>query len=490
MRFCFLLVFAFCCSFAQAPFEDNFKISSHTAQIKGKEIKYSTTAGTLPVKSSFSGKVVNVFFISYTLDIEDKDNNRPVTFLFNGGPGSSSVYLHFSAFGPKKIDFEEKLSKVSSPYKLIDNDESLLEYSDLVFIDPVGTGFSDKSSENINEFYSVEGDARTVGDFICKYLVTFDRWLSKKYIVGESYGTIRAILVGEYLQDSFGVSLDGISLISPLFKCSHLIWDDQYFQDQLTYALLLPSYSATAWYHGRLPKELQTKDLSEFISEVKLFALNEYMLALLKGDCLSSPEREKVVDLLCYYTGISKDKIEKSDLKLNLGLFISSVLSDDKSTDLDYVVGLHDGRCVGYSKYYIENPSIDLFLGGYSSIANNYIRNELGYSSSDSYLLFNVEANRNWKWEKKCQKDPQSLDITGDIRHLFMVNPNLKIFVASGMYDLVTPFAAAEFDINHLHLPPKLRNQIEFKTYEAGHMIYMNKSIHEKLTSDIVSMYK
>lgn len=488
MRLGFFLVFAICCSFAEGPLGDNFKISSNRSKIKGKEIKYSAIAGTLPVNKSGSQDSVNVFFISYTLDSESK-SDRPVTFLFNGGPGSSSVFLHFSAFGPKKIDFEEKMSIGSSVFKLIDNDYSLLEYSDLVFIDPVGTGFSDKYSENISEFYSLQGDAGSIGDFICKYLTTFDRWLSGKYIIGESYGTIRALLVGNYLQDNYGIYLNGISLISPVIKASHLTWDNG-FQDYINYALLLPSFSATAWYHGRLSSDLQSKELNELISEVKLFALNEYVLSLFKGDLLTQQERDKIVNLLSYYTGIAKDKIEKADLKIDLPFFLSSVLPDDKSTDLDCIVGAHDARCVGYSKYCFENPSVDQFIGGYASIANNYIRNELGYFYTDPYLIFNFDANRSWCWEKDCHKDPKNLDMTQDIRHLFMVNPGLKIFVASGLYDLVTPFAVAEFDINHLHLPLKLRSKIEFKTYEGGHMMYMNKSIHEKLTSDIREMYK
>ena len=491
MRIYVFLLITVCTCFAKDSLVDNFQISSHNIQLNGKEITYSTSVGILPVKNNCSGASADIFFVSYTIDTEGRED-RPITFLFNGGPGSASVFLHLSAFGPKKIDFEDKSSKGLSHYKLIENDQSLLEYSDLVFIDPVGTGFSENSKEKkMDSFYSVEGDAQAIGDFICKYLTTFDRWLSHKYIVGESYGTIRAVLTGEYLQDDFGVYLDGIALISPVIKASHL--PDYYNkQEQVSFALVLPSFCAAAWYHGLLPADIQEKDLLELLTEVKSFALDEYMLSLIKGDTLSSFEREKTVELLSRYTGISKDIIEKCNLKLDMETFALSLLPIDKTTDLSYIVGYHDARCIGYSKRGkedSENPSLSNFLGSYSSIANDYIRNELGYYSKSPYLIFNMKANCKWNYEKDGQKDFKNLDLSDDIRHLFMVNPKLKIFVASGFYDLVTPFTAAEFDINHLHLPSTLEGQIKFRAYEGGHMMYMNKSVHEKLTSDLISMY-
>lgn len=485
MRLYVFLVFAVCSCFAGDSLTDNFKIASHTVTLNGKKIKYSTTVGTLPIKNSCKGTSANIFFMSYTMDSEN-EVNRPVTFLFNGGPGSASVFLHLSAFGPKKIDLE---NNDSSSYRFVENDESLLEHSDLVFIDPVGTGFSDLSTENINDFFSVGEDARAVGDFICKYLTTFDKWLSNKYIIGESYGAIRAVLVAEYLQDSFGVYLDGVSLISPVINASHLMMEAK---EHLPYALIMPSYCAAAWYHGALPSDLQEKDLFELISEVKSFAFCEYVIALIKGDTLSFSEREKTINILSRYTGISKEIIDKCNLRIDLDTFISHLLPKDSATDLDFIVGVHDATCVGYSKAagsHCENPGLNNFLGSYSSVANDYIRKELGYFCEEPYLLFNNEANVNWKWEKNYQKDFKNLDTSDDIRHLLMVNPRLKFFVASGCYDLVTPFSVTEFDVNHLHLPSKLNQRIQFKTYEGGHMMYLNKNTHEKLTRDLISSF-
>jgi carboxypeptidase C (cathepsin A) len=487
MRIVFLLLFFSSYLFTTdfPKIDGNLKSLSHSVRVNGVDLKYNTTTGTLPIKvDNPDSPFVNIFFVSYSLENEGLEN-RPITFVFNGGPGSSSIWLHFGAFGPKKISFQDELNP-DNGYSFKENEQTLLQFTDLVFIDPFGTGFSHvEKNSDFDNLYSLEGDAKVIGDFICKYLTLFDKWLSKKFIAGESYGTVRAACCAEYLQDDLGVYLDGLSLISPVIKALHC--SDA---SEEAYPLLLPTYAATAWFHKLLSPTLQEKTLTALISEVKSFALNEYTLALVVGDQIDENTKKEVIRKLSQYTGISEEVIKKNNLRLNVYIFASSILQKDNSTDLNYVVGLHDTRIKGFCRsIYCENPSLDSILGIYSLVANDYFHSELGYFDDDPYVILNLDAHSKWKWEKEGQKDFQSLNISSTLRHILMVNPHLKIFVASGYYDLATPFQAAEYDLNHLYLPVKLKSQIEFHTYESGHMIYLNEKMHQNLTKDLVSFF-
>ncbi|MGD2078910.1 MAG: peptidase S10 [Chloroflexota bacterium] len=471
--------------------KDNLAVTKHTIVLNGETINYTATAGTMVMreeveedeKSAGEKAKATIFFIAYTRDdVEDK-GGRPLTFSFNGGPGSSSVWLHLGLLGPRRVYLEEDGSAPPPPYHLVDNEFSLLDATDLVFIDPVSTGYSRAATgEKPKEFHNYKKDIESVGDFIRLYATRYGRWTSPKFLIGESYGTTRAAGLSGYLQEKQGMYLNGLMLISSIlnFQTARFITGND-----LPYILFLPSYTATAWYHGRLPEELQA-DLNQTLAEVKEFAMGEYTLALMKGAALPAGERATIVAKLARYTGLSERYIEQTNLRVNIYRFVKELLRDQRRT-----VGRLDSRFTGIDRDAVgENfeydPSHAVTFGPYAATLNDYVRGELQFESDTPYKVL-ANLWQDWGYE---EQQNQFLDVSETMRKAMSMNPSLKVFVANGYYDLATPFMATEYTFDHLELDPTLQDNVSLAYYEAGHMMYTHRPSLAKLKGEMSSFLR
>lgn len=454
----------------------------HQVNINGQDIKYSAHAGTLPLKDK-DGKVkANIFFVAYLKEGVQKTADRPITFCFNGGPGSSSVWLHMGAFGPKRVDVNGE-GKITPPYDLKDNEYSLLDLTDLVFIDPVSTGFSQTvPGEDPKQYHSVDEDIKSVAEFIRLFTSQYKRWDSPKFLAGESYGTTRAAGLALHLHDEECFYLNGVILISSVLNFQ-TIWDPNDGND-LPYILALPSYTATAWYHQKLDSELQ-KDLHEATLQAEEFALGDYANALLKGDALSTTERKAVAKKLASLIGLTDEYIEQSNLRVGVPSFAKELLRKEKRT-----VGRFDSRFIGIDsnlcrQTFENDPSAEAIFGAYAATFNQYVRTNLKWDKPDNYkILADVSP---WDFGKA---DKGYLNVGSDLKSVMNKNPDLKIFVGSGAYDLATPYFATDYTFNHLGLDPSLRDNIDMQYYEGGHMMYINLPSLVKLKKDLERFYR
>lgn len=462
--------------------EEQIQETHHAVKVNGQDIKYTAYAGTLPLKDK-EGKVkANIFFVSYIKEGVENTAKRPITFCFNGGPGSSSVWLHMGAFGPKRVDVNED-GKITPPYDLKDNEYSILDLTDLVFIDPVSTGFSNTvSGEDPKQFHGVEEDIKSVAEFIRFFTSQFKRWDSPKFLAGESYGTTRAAGLALRLHDEECFYLNGVILISSVLNFQ-TIWDATDGND-LPYILSLPSFTATAWYHQKLSPELQ-KDLHDATTAAEEFALNQYTLALMKGDALPVSERKEIAKKMSDLTGLSEEYIDQSNLRVSVPSFAKELLRKDKRT-----VGRFDSRFIGIDsnqcrQTFENDPSAEAIFGAYGATFNQYVRTNLKWDKPDSYkILADVSP---WNFGKA---ENGFLNVGSDLKSAMNKNPDLRIFVGSGAYDLATPYFSSDYTFNHLGLDPSLRDNIDMQYYEAGHMMYIHPASLVKLKKDLTSFYK
>jgi carboxypeptidase C (cathepsin A) len=456
--------------------------SFHNITINGKPLNYTATAGTLPLKDDDGKTTANVFFIAYS-KTDEKSATRPVTFTFNGGPGSSSVWLHMGAFGPKRVAMTEEGLPLPPPTHLVENDLSLLDLTDLVFIDPVTTGYSRAvNPQDAKKFHGVQEDIQAVGEFIRLYTTKYQRWAAPKFLAGESYGTTRAAALSGYLQDRHGINLTGVILISVVLNFETLRFDDG---NDLPYVLYLPSYTATAWYHKRLKGELQN-NLQAALAKVQQFAETEYAAALFKGDKLPAAERKQVVAKLARFTGLTEDYIEKTNLRIDIMRFTKELLRSERRT-----VGRFDSRLEGIDadaagERHEYDPSYAAVQGSYTAAFNQYVRQELKYENDQSYEIL---TGRVQPWDFGDAKN-RYLNVVPTLRQAMNKNRHLKVFVASGYYDLATPFFATDYTMNHLQLEVNQAKQITTAYYEAGHMMYIHRPSHEKLKKDLAAFYQ
>ena len=439
----------------QVP-EEIISETQHTVVIDGKEISYTATAGTMLLKEEEeeSGEVAkaSVFFVAYTKDGVEETQSRPITFSFNGGPGSSSVWLHLGVLGPRRVKMGDAGNRLPPPYQLINNEFSLLDETDLVFIDPVSTGYSRPvPGEEAKQFHGVEEDVKSVGEFIRLYTTRYKRWTSPKFLIGESYGTTRSAALSGFLQGRHGMYLNGIMLISSILN-----FQTAYFNpgNDLPPILFLPTYTATAWYHKRLDDDLQA-DLHKTLDEVEDFALNEYTLALMKGDALPDEEREKIVAKLARYTGLSEEYIKRTNLRINIHRFTKELLREERRT-----VGRLDTRFLGIDRdAAAENcefdPSYAAIQGPYTATFNDYVRQDLAFEKDLPYEIL-TSLYETWSYDKYKNK---YLNVAETLRRAMSQNQFLKVFVANGYYDLATPYFATEYTVNHLALDPSLQKK-------------------------------
>lgn len=467
---------------AKEALKDEFVETSFSTVINGVPIDYKATAGTLIVKDDAGNPKASFFFISYTKEKVSDTSTRPITYCFNGGPGSCSVWLNLGVFGPKRADIDEQ-NAGAPPYSLVDNQYSILDVTDLVFIDPVSTGFSRPApGEDAKQFHGLEEDIKSVGDFILQYTTKFQRWNSPKFMAGESYGTTRAAgLVDELDKEHFMV-FNGIIMVSSGLN-HQTLWDFQGGND-LPYILYLPSYTATAWYHKKLSAELQ-KDLQQSINESEAFAQSEYMYALMLGDRLSQADKEKMAEKLSRFTGLSKEYLIRSNLRVSVTYFTQELLKNELKS-----IGRFDGRIVGIDYDPMSNqmtwdPSVQYVTGGFTALINQYIRKDLKWEKSGTYKIFGDV----WPWNYG-KANNQYVNIAVPLSEVMSRNPRLKVFVASGIYDLATPFFAADYTFDHLDLVPSIKGNVIIKKYPAGHMMYLHKPTLPVFTEDVRNFIK
>ncbi len=441
--------------------------TQHKLSLEGRVLNYTAKAGVIPLKDDKGETEAEIFFTSYELDGKEEKSDRPLTFAFNGGPGSSSIWLHMGALGPKRVLMEKEGWMPAPPYKLVPNDFTWLDETDLVFIDPVGTGYSRASKEEFDKkFWSYKGDLESVGEFIRLYLSRYQRWSSPLFLAGESYGTTRAAGLAGDLIDK-GIAFNGVILISTAMDLRAIFFMEG---DDLPYQLFVPTYTATAWYHKKLPDQLLKRELPDLLGEVESWVERELTPALMKGDRLDPEEKTRLGKTLASYTGLDLDYVLGTNLRINIHRFCKELTRSERRS-----VGRLDSRFKGVealevTEYPEFDPSMLAISPPYTSTYNAYIRTDLGVETDLSYETLSTKINQKWEWEKG------RLPTTGErLRSAIAKNPYLKVFVGQGYYDLATPHFATQYMVSHMNIDPKLRENLQIQYYPAGHMFYLDQ---------------
>jgi carboxypeptidase C (cathepsin A) len=464
--------------------EEKVSETQHTVTIDGQQIAYTAKAGTLVLKDDEEHPKASVFYVAYTRNGVEDVSARPITFSFNGGPGSSSVWLHLGVLGPRRVLMEPEGTPLPPPFKLVENAYSLLDVTDLVFIDPVSTGYSRPApGEEARQFHGVEQDIESVGEFIRLFTTRAQRWDSPKFLIGESYGTTRAAGLSSHLQEELGMYVNGIMLVSAIlnFQSARFV-----LGNDLPYILFLPTYTTTAWYHKRLPEDLQALSLADVLAQVEAFARGPYNTALMQGATLPAEERRQVVAALARFTGLTEAYVEQTNLRINIHRFVKELLRDERRT-----VGRFDSRITGIDRdaageYHDYDPSYAIVQGAYTAALNHYVRTVLDVKIDQSYeiLTGNVQP---WDYSKHQN---QYLNVAESLRQAMTYNPSLRVFVGNGYYDLATPYFATQYTFNHLELDPTLQDHISMGYYEAGHMMYLHQPSLAKLKADLAAFVR
>jgi carboxypeptidase C (cathepsin A) len=467
---------------------DDIVTTSHSLTVRRRKLNYTTTTGRIVLRKEvltegkFDGHLpkAEVFVTAYTLDDADAAQ-RPVTFAFNGGPGSSSVWLHLGLLGPRRVLSGDAGDLAPPPYGLADNPESLLAHSDLVFIDPVGTGFSRATrNEKPGDYHGYEADIESVAEVIRLWTTRNGRWLSPKFLAGESYGTVRAAGLAHHLQHRHGMYLNGLVLISAILDFGTA---DFTTGNDRPYAAFLPTYAAIAHYHGLLGD----RPLAEVLAEAEEFAARDYPWALSRGHRLSEEERAATVAKLAALTGLSEDYVDRVDMRVEHVRFYTEVLRHRRQ-----VVGRLDGRFTGWDpdygrEHWEDDPSFTAITGPYAAALNHYLRAELEYPNDLPYELLSTAASEGWSYK---EFENAHVSVTDKLATAMRANPFLKVYVASGYLDGATPYFATEHDLAHLQLPADLRANIQVSYYEAGHMMYVHEPSRVRQSKDIAEFVR
>jgi len=460
-------------------------VTHHTERIGNRTLAYTATAGTIELTNNKDEATADVFFVAYTAGGLGPTTQRPITFAFNGGPGGSSALIHLGAFGPRTVVTTNGAITPPPPYAIVDNAQSLLDTSDLVFIDAVGTGFSRIVGHGTpKDFYGVEADGRAFEQFVRRYITANNRWNSPKYLAGESYGTLRCAVLANMLQKD-GISLSGITLLSTVLNYATLVSAPG---NDLPYWLYLPSEAAVAAYQHTLPHP--PSDLPAFLQTVRAFAQGPYLTALAKGANLTRDERDAIAQTLHADTGLPVDYLVRSGLRVEPERFEKQLLGSSEET-----IGRFDARFRNFDLDPLtdsaeSDPSSDAVFGAFTAAFNSYVRGELHYQTEAPYVFLSSDVNRQWQWSRGENGSLNAVNASNDLRDALTVNPYLRVFSANGIYDLATPFFATEYALTHLGLNPALQGHITFGYYSSGHMIYLNATARAALKADLVKFYR
>lgn len=458
----------------------NTSVTRHTVTVDGKSIDYTATAGYLPVKDNKKKIIAHIFYIAYTKDDVSDEHNRPITFAFNGGPGSASVWLHMGALGPKRVELDDKGISPAPPYHLVNNNNSWLDQTDLVFIDPIPTGYSRaEDGVDMKQFHGYGNDIKSVGDFIRLYTTRNNRWSSPKFILGESYGTTRAAGLSGYLQDNYNMYLNGIIMVSSVLNFQTISFSAG--NDQ-PYIFFLPTYATSAWYYKLLSPALQNKTVEEVAKEAKAFAEGPYAHALFEGNAISEQEKNMIIEKLHDYTSLPEDYLRRANMRIPAFQFFKLLLRDSGK-----VIGRYDSRFSGEDMDPLSNrmeydPSDANISGSFVGAFNDYIRSDLKFKTDENYdAMANV-----WPWDYSRNN---YLNVAPTLHEAMVKNKYLHSWVVCGYYDLATPFAAAEYVVSHMGLTPSQKQRMQLTYYKAGHMVYISKSTISQLHQDAISFY-
>jgi len=445
-------------------------VTKHSITLNGSALAYTAKAGHLVARDPVSNaEEASFFYVAYTADGADPAT-RPVTFFYNGGPGSASIWLHLGSFGPKRLVTGDPATNAPTPFPLVDNAETLLDVSDLVFVDAIGTGYSQAISPNTNQtFFGVDKDAAAFRDFVVRYLAANGRNASPKFLFGESYGTPRSAGLAKYLEEH-GIALNGVVLLSSILNYGSRLpgLDNDYVN-------LLPSYAAIAWYHNKVANKPAT--LEPFLTEVRAFARGDYAVALAKGQDLGDAERNAIAERMAKYTGLSVAYLKEANLRVSQPRFRKELLRDQGRT-----VGRLDARFLGIDVDTLtDSPDYDAaeasLQGAYTAALNTYLFGQLGYRTELEYRPNFQAINRAWDQKHKApgaERPMPAADTAIDLGRAMRMNPHLRVLSLNGYYDLATPFGGIEYDLKHLWLDPSLRKNIEFAYFESGHMVYVH----------------
>ena len=455
----------------------------HSILIEGHPLNYAATAGFLPIHNEEGKLQATLFYVAYAKEGQDV-RSRPVTFAFNGGPGAASLWLHLGALGPRRVPLADDGKALPAAVRLVDNAYTWLDFTDLVFIDPVGTGYSTAAAGiEAKDFYGVQADVRSVGEFIRVYISQEGRWLSPIYLAGESYGTTRAAALAKHLQDRIGMNPSGLVLISSALNFQPISFGHG---NDLPYMLFLPSYAAVTWYHRQENGGPQT-DLEGLLGRAEEFALDGYARALAMGDSLGQQQRKETVDALAEFTGLPREYIERADLRISNAEFAKQVLHRR-----GLIVGLLDGRVTGLpteatAQHLEYDPSLFVVEGPFTAAIQDYLRRDLGFVTTRRYVFLSQAANESWDWGPGGRG---FLNTGRQLQEAMTQNPRLRVLGAAGIFDLTCGYFAQKYMFNHLHLAPPLRDHVRFIAYPAGHQIYTHEPSLRKLQADVAAFMK
>jgi carboxypeptidase C (cathepsin A) len=468
------------------PPKEESSVTDHSIRMNGETVAYKATAGTILVKDDEDKPTASIFYIAYTRSDAQDVSRRPLAFLYNGGPGSSSVWIHMGAFGPRRVETTNAEPTPPPPYRLEDNPNSLIDVADLVFIDPVGTGFSKAVGKaKDKDFWGIDEDVKSLAQFITTYVSRNNRWNSPKFLIGESYGTFRNAALVNYLQSHDDMDFNGVVMMSTVLDLGTISFPPG---EDLPYILYVPSYAATAYYHKVLKP--QPADLNAFLTEARHFAATTYADALMKGSALSAAEKADVAKQLSHFTGLNEDYLEKADLRVNLPQFMAEL---QRSRGL--VTGRLDARFSGpmddpLSEYSRYDPQESAISGAFAAAFNAYVRDELKFGKDMRYEIESEVAGRQWDWKHEGGGGygfPGAPNVERDLTEALISNTHLQVQVENGLYDLATPFFETEYTMDHLRLPGDLRSHIHLEYYDAGHMMYLRDQDLANLKKNVAS---
>ena len=460
-------------------------VTHHSIVLDGKTIEYTATAGNITLKDDKGEPTATMFYTAFTQGGVTDKSRRAVTFFYNGGPGSSTIWLRMGAFAPKRVEAPDATSAPAAPYRLVDNEYSLLDRSDLVFVDAPGTGFSRLAPKTKPEdFYGIDQDGKAFRQFIERYATQNGRWNSPKFLFGESYGTLRSCVLANLLQQD-GVAVNGVVLLSSALNYQEFSGGDGSDVQFFTY---LPTEAAIAWYHHKLPTPVA--DLPTLLQSARQFAIGQYASALAQGSKLSPATRDDIIRKLHDFTGLSENYIRRSNLRFGPDEFEKQLLGRDYR-----IVGRFDARYVGVdmspnAQNPDFDPSYDFITSPYISTFNDYVRNQLHYETDRHYEPLSDTIGNQWDLRHKIGGGQETYgDVLPDLKQVMTTNPHLRVFAANGYYDMATPFFATEYLLDHMGLDPSLAGHISYGYYESGHMVYLHPEALAQFKKDLARWY-